>query len=229
MATTSIEHVLNLLNVGGWKLSLKGASVPTSPQNVTRVEIVDGEFVVRNGDLVLFHLSMEELSAEIKGDRVEATGDLLPRHIAIRGPFMVTQQRKKIEGGGWHEVKQVGTRCSFTHTAAQAQYDADKLAQRRKEEWAREEAKQARLEEEKREKERAEAEHARHIAEYVSRQQAKLQGRKLVELRIDNDVHSVDLVFEGGIEIAVVLCDREDIFDAHEEATLAIVIAGEQL
>ena len=215
MAQITIEVALSFLNAGGWRIQggrLAKAIAPTCAL-VTEAQVVGDAFVVRNGSEAIAAVNIDRLT-------IEMTDWNLPRRIAFSGPFMVKQQRKKVDGGGYYEAEQIGTQLLLVNAAAQAKYEADLAEKRRADEQAKREA-------DRLAREQAAAEWARHLAEYVARQKTRLQGAQFEDFCFHGD--SVTVKFSGGIELTVELHDREDPHDVHTNASLGIVIGGEHL
>jgi len=214
MAKISQEQALLLLNVGGWQLRSGRMTKGVTPNVVvTGAEIVADVLMLRNGTEAVASINIERLS-------VDVTDEDRPRRLAFNGPFMVKQQRKKIDGGGWHEVEQIGTQLLLVNAAAQAQHETEVAEKQRLVEQEKKDA-------QRQADEQAAAAWTRHLAEYVARQKDRLRGAQFEDLCVHGD--SVTVKFSGGIELTVELHDREDPCDVHSEASIGIVIGGEHL
>lgn len=216
MAKISLEQALLLVNAGGgWQLRSGRMTKGVTPNTVvTGAEIVADVLMLRNGTEAIASVNIERLS-------VDVTEENRPRRLAFSGPFMVKQQRKKVDGGGWYEVERVGTQLLLVNAAAQIQHEAEMAEkQRRDEQAARDAYRQA--------EEKATAEWTRHLAEYIARQKDRLRGAQFEDLCI-HDGSSLTVRFSGGIELTVELRDREDPYDVNTNASIDIVIGDEHL
>jgi FKBP-type peptidyl-prolyl cis-trans isomerase len=153
------------------------------------------------------------------------------RNIRLLGPIMIKQQRKKVDGGGFNEFEQISCLFVLVNNDVQQRYDDAIREKNRRAEVSRQEAQaaaKAKAEaEQKRLAEEAAAKWARHLAEYLARQQERLRGAQFEDLCIHAD--SVTVKFSGDIELRVELHDREDPCDVYSEASISVVIGGEKL
>lgn len=196
MARISLEEALLLVNVGGWHLCggrmAKGVSV-----TVTKVEVVGDVLILRNGSEAVASVNIDRLFVEmVDVDR--------PRRITFNGPFMIKQQRKKVDGGGWHDVEQIGTQLSLINAAAQTQYEAELAEKKQK---ADADAK-AKAEEDRR---RAEEERSARLLAFFARQKEQIAGSRVVDLT--GGPMGLTIKFENGYELNIEL-DGGDIYDA---------------
>lgn len=133
MPNVTFSDALLLLNAGEW--CLRGGHDGKS---------VDRDAMVTNATIEADVLRIECGPAVIEKsvDRLYAMviGRDDPREIHITGPAMIRQQRKKIDGGGWHEVEQKTLLFRFVHLGTEARREAvrrEKSEARRLEEQGR--------------------------------------------------------------------------------------------
>ncbi len=229
MAVISLDEALACLNAGGggWRFySGRLARETVGPRVVTTVKVVDETIVFHSGNPEIARLSTE--IGRVKNDRltIEMTyyGDL-PHRIAIRGPIMVKEQCKKADGGGWREIEKPGLHIALVHRAAEEQLLAERERQQKKEDERRRLAEQARREAERLAQELAAEAYKRRLTEYIARQKDRLRGATFEDLCIHGD--SITIKFNGGLEVAVELHDREDPYDVHTDVSLGITIGNE--
>lgn len=209
MSQISLDDAFSMVAAGGWHLRVKG--VVGGP--VTGAEIAGDVVMFRNDTLSVGGVNIDRLT-------VEAWGGKRPDQLVFVGPHMVRQQRKKADGGGWHEVEGFGALITLVNPTLKAEHEAAKVERRKCEE--QEQRKFERLEQE-----RTAAVYSRHLVEFVTRQKERLQGAVFEDLRIHEDV--VTITFVGGLEFQVALHDREDPYDVHTDASFGITIGGEPL
>lgn len=155
----------------------------------TRLPVVDASDA---GELV--KISVADRTFEVQSNNIILTD---PWVIELRHTFMRRQQRKKIEGGGWHEVPTRGVALQLTNPALE------------------ESVKKARADEKQRQKEeqdRRDAE-AREAAkqQFLSQLTGEFVGKKLT--KINAGVGELQLEFEGGARMSVVL-HGDDLYNA---------------
>lgn len=117
MPNVMFSDALLLLNAGGWYLdggyAGKGGSSRTE---VSRASL--------QGDLFAFGCDGVLRQSRVDGTHAAVIGKGRPREIHIMGPITVRQERKRIHGGGWHEVEQTGLLFRFIHKEADAKWRA---------------------------------------------------------------------------------------------------------
>ncbi len=115
MPATTIEHVLETLNRGGWNVrsSYKKCGVTPSGIRIARAELLEGRLVLHLDTVPKFSHSMA-LRAD---DAFQLTGEVTPHEITITCNKRVTQQRKAAEGGGMYETVRMLGQVSFEHFA----------------------------------------------------------------------------------------------------------------
>ncbi len=133
MPNVTFSDALLLLNAGEW--CLRGGH--------------DGKSIARDAMVTYATIEADVLRIECGSAVIEKSVDRLyamvigrddPREIHITGPAMVRQQRKKIDGGGWHEVERKTLLFRFVHLGAEARREAvrrEKSEARRLEELGR--------------------------------------------------------------------------------------------
>lgn len=127
MPNVTFSDALLLLNAGDW--CLEGGHCGNSIAHGARLTSVTLE-----ADTLRLECRHAVIEHKIDRAYVQVIGRDEPREIQITGPHMVRQQRKKIDGGGWHEVEQTGLLFRFRHSEAWPRFLA---AQEKKREDAR--------------------------------------------------------------------------------------------
>lgn len=198
MARISLEQALLLVNVGGWHLCGGRMAKGVAPNmTVTKAEVVGDVLMLSNISEVVASVNIDRLS-------VEVVGEDRPRRIAFNGPFMVKQQRKKVDGGGWHEVEQIGTQLSLVNAAAQIQYEAELTERKQKADAAA----KTKAEEDRR---CAEEERSACLLAFFARQKEQIAGSRVVDL-IGGPM-GLTIKFDNGHELNIEL-DGGDMYDA---------------
>ncbi len=179
----SSTELVSKLNEGGWIVSgghqVREVSFAKLP--VVKASLLGEMLKIETGDR----------NFEVPSDNIVLTD---PWTVEIRHTFMRNQQRKKIEGGGWHEVPAVGIALwvknpTLEENARKAREDE---AQRQKEEQARREAE-------------ALADRRQQFSANIN---AGFAGKKLIKIEVV-DEWKLRLLFEDNstIEIASEICD----------------------
>lgn len=204
MAKISLEQALSLVNAGGWQLRSGHSAKGVKPNMlVTDAEIIGDALVLQDGYQV----------ASIKVERllVEMIDEGRPRHLVFNGPYMAKQQRKVVDGGGFHEVEQIGTQFLLVNTAAQAQYEVELANEREQAKAAtrvQEIAAKAQAEEKRR---RVLEERDSRVLMFLTRQKERIAGRRVVDLT--GGSMGLTIKFDDGYELNIEL-DGGDTFDA---------------
>ncbi len=218
----TLEEALSLVNTGGWRLcggrmAKEAAHLPIS---ITEAKIIGYVLALCNGENIV-------ASVNTHGVFVQMTDENRPRRIAFHAPRMISRQRKKIHGGGWHDVEQTVVVLELLNPAAQAQYAVDCDEKCRVQKEATKLREQAERDTQRQIEEQAARDGEQRLVEYVAQQRDRLRGACFEDICIHGG--SVTVKFSGGIELVVALHDREDPFDWRTDASLSIVIGGEHL
>ncbi|MFA6895640.1 MAG: hypothetical protein WC242_00295 [Candidatus Paceibacterota bacterium] len=146
-------------------------------------------------------LSGETLKIEVGGHSFELPSDRIllvdPWTVKVLHTVMRRQQRKMIDGGGWHEVPGIGVAFSVRNPALE-----ESIRRVRDE--------KARREEEERQRREA-AEHEAKRQEFVARLTQDFVGKKLA--RIDVVGEDLHLEFDDGSKLSIELAGG-DTYDA---------------
>ncbi|MBI2473380.1 hypothetical protein HYV70_02400 [Candidatus Uhrbacteria bacterium] len=170
-----IQELIAEIGKGGWVLG----------RQMVSSACVEGEELVLasdGGDVSRLIMDGKNRSIQHGSPEVE--------EIIVKRPRMVKQQRKKIEGGGWHEVEKVGVHMTLTNASAKA----------KNEQW--------RKDEEKRRHEEAARQHAEAVSAFLSKQLA-LAGNGHVVAMTQNGVALV-IEFENGHKLFIDSYGRGD-------------------
>lgn len=170
-----IQKFIAEISKGGWVLGQKAV---TSAR-------VEGEEIV----LVLADATESRLSVDGK-NRCVPRGHPEPEEVVVERPRMVRQQRKKADGGGWHEVEKIGTHMVLTNAGAKA----------KNEQW--------REEEEKRRREEASRQHAEAVSAFLSKQLWLAGNGRVVGMTQDGAALVIE--FENGHKLFVDSFGRGD-------------------
>lgn len=198
MANISLEQALLLVNAGGWRLRDVHLAKEVMPNTVvTSAEIVGDTLVLRNGSESVVSVNTDRLLADMMDPE-------RPRRIAFSGPFMISQQRKKVDGGGWHEVERIGTRFLLVNMAAQTQYETEQTKKREQSEAA------AKAKEEDDRRRVLEERDARRSA-FLARQKEQIGDSRVFELVATSS--DIRIKFDNGHELKIEL-DGGDTYDA---------------
>lgn len=184
MPSVEFSDVLLMLNAGGWVFNggHEGRNVATMTP-VTSAIVHDGRFLVYAGSLAI-GVDVGHLQSH------QVIGQKEPREIRIVGTAMVRQQRKKADGGGFHEVEQKDTLLfRFIHAEAETRFQAD----RQRKQTADREQKLAKQRQEDAKRRRAEFEADRR--------------QRTIELQLGDDKH---------VKCFVLTCDWKERFDAND-------------
>lgn len=183
----SSTELVNKLNEGGWVVSggHQARELGFSPKLPVVKASLLGETLKIEG---------ENRSFEVPSNDIALTD---PWTVEIRHTFMRSQQRKKIEGGGWHEVPAVGVALQVSNPTFEKtiRKDREARAQREKEEQERQEAKA----------------HEAARQQFVAKLTSEFVGKKLIKIDvIGEDLH---IEFEDGSKLSAQL-DGGDTYDA---------------
>lgn len=191
MAKITLEAVLALVNAGGWRISnghmAKGIGLHL---HVTGAEVLEDMLLLRNDKEVVASVSLGRLS-------IDVVNEARPCLINFDGPFMIRQQRKKIDGGGWHDVEKIGLLLSLIDEEAWAQYKSEHVVGRRKTDADA--------------KVRAEEARDARIFAFLARQKEQIAGSRVVDLI--GGPTSLTIKFDNGYELNIEL-DGDDTWDA---------------
>lgn len=169
------------LNEGGWIISdgnrVDGISFPmvASPKlPVVKASLLGETLKIEAGNF----------SFEVSIDNIVLTD---PWTVEIRHTFMRNQQRKKIEGGGWHEVPAVGVELRMSNPALEKS-----VRKAREEERARQETEELVVRRE----------------QFIASINSRFTGKNLIKIEVV-DKWKLRLLFEDNstIEIASETCD----------------------
>lgn len=182
----SSTELVNKLNEGGWIISggyqvreVRFAKFPVVKASLLgetlKIETRDRSFEVPSNNIVLID----------------------PWIVEIRNTFMRNQQRKKIEGGGWHEVPTVGIALRMSNPTLEETIRKDC---------------EARVQRERQERERREAE-AHEVArqQFVAKLTSEFVGKKIAKIEVIGE--NLYIEFEDGSRLSVQL-DGGDTYDA---------------
>lgn len=153
---------------------------------VTKASLVGGILKIETSDR----------SFDLPSDNIVHDPWYARRAVEIRHTYLHRQQRKKIEGGGWHEVPAVGVTLTLRNPVME---EVEKKA--------REE--QYRREEEERERREAEAYEAAR-QQFVTKLASEFVGKKITKIDVDENLH---IEFEDGSKLSAVL-DGDNTYDA---------------
>lgn len=170
-----IQALLAEIGKGGWVLGQKV---------VTSARIEDNEIVFALADA-----SESRLPIDGK-NRCIPRGQPEPEEVVVERPHMVRQQRKKIDGGGWHEVEKIGTHMILTNAGTVANN------------------KRWRKEEEKRRREERAAEHAEAVSALLSKQLGLAGNGRVVAMTQDGAALVIE--FENGHKLFINSFGRGD-------------------
>jgi len=186
------DQLLEKFNDGGWilaggrKMREAGLKWPSPSLPLVEMLLVDETLTVKAID--------HSFEFEVTGNDIILTK---PWNIEIRQVYMRRQQRKKVDGGGWHEVPAMGVALRFYNPTLREAIEKEQqeLAQR----------------------EKAEREHLQAVSIETARQEfvTKLTqdhvGKRLTEINVDSD-GCLYLKFEDGSDISIEL-DGGDLYD----------------
>ncbi len=183
----SATDLVNKLNEGGWVVSggHQTRELGFSPKlPVVKASLLGETLKIETGDR----------NFEVPSNNIGLTD---PWIVEIHHTFMRNQMRKKIEGGGWHEVPTVGVALQLSNPAL------EETIRKKLDEQAR------RMTEELKRKKAEAREAARQ--QFVAKLTSEFVGKKLTKIDVGGgDLH---LEFEGGAKLSVEL-DGGDCYDA---------------
>lgn len=173
----SPQELVNKLNEGGWIIS--GGHL-VRETGFPKFSIIKASL---HGETLKIETS--ERSFEVPNDNII----LINRWTAeIRHTFMRNQQRKKIEGGGWHEVPAIGVALRVSNPTLE-----ENARKARDEEVRREEEEKAR---------RAAEEFAARREQFITSINAGFAGKKLVKIEVVKECE-LRLLFEDNSMIEI--------------------------
>lgn len=183
----SSTELVSKLNEGGWVVSggHQARGLGFSPKlPVVNASLLGETLKIETGDR----------SFEVPSNNIGLTD---PWTVEIRHTFMRNQQRKKIEGGGWHEVPAVGVALRVSNPTLKETICKDR---------------EARAQREKEERERCEAEaHEAARQQFVAKLTSEFVGKKLAKIDvIGEDLH---IEFEDSSKLSAQL-DGGDTYNA---------------
>lgn len=195
-----LETALAHLNGGGWTIT--GGRLAVDP--ATRVEVTSAH-QVEPGTLEFWWDTDEvAIAMDTAGITITVDDEAHPRHLSFLAPWPVKEQRKKAEGGGWHEVQRERPSVTLMSLRAVAQDQADFAEARRLAEADR----QTRAGEEQR---RREQQRFTNVHAFLALQMRQIGGARVSKLTAD--LGSLTIHFENGHSLRIDL-DGGDTCDA---------------
>jgi len=183
----SSAELISKLNEGGWFVS--GGHYVRELGFLTRFPVVEASLL---GEIL--NIECDDVSFQVPSDNIVLTN---PWVVEIRHTFMLNQQRKKIDGGGWHEVPAVRAVLRLLNPVLEETIRKDREARDKHEK------------EEQKRREMDAYEAARQ--QFVAKLTGEFVGKKVTEIDVSDGGLCVG--FEDGSELSIEL-DGGDIYDA---------------
>lgn len=177
-------ELIEIVSAGGWMT--RGGYVWKEPDQ----PVLEVTLFALDGD-VLHIVSRDGTIVWIPTDRIVQAADW---KIEIWQDSLQREQRKKVDGGGWHEVMRPGIALRLVHPEMNQEFLAGKQEDKRR----REAARQARAEEEK---QRAAAELEERRMALLGDLTGKYVGRTITGLSVSVD--RLEIIFDNGTRLDI--------------------------
>jgi len=167
------NDAIELINKGGWELT---GGRQYSARGHRKVVVTGAKS--ESDTLVIYTEEGDEICLSTERMEIEASKWPHASELRIKLPYYVRQQRKKVDGGGWHEAERIGMGVVFTNSEASA--ENGRLAEETR----------------KREREEAKAEHCHGVNGYFQRQLELAGNGKVIDMKLEG--YAAVITFENG-------------------------------